>query len=392
MSARFVQLHTLTAWPAVLLNRDDVGFAKRMPFGGAMRTRVSSQCLKRHWRTYEGQGSFDELGLPATIRSRVSLRERVLEPLKQEGLDPARVEAAVGALKAEVFGESKKAKAEAAKKGEAAEADGSAGETEQVTVLGERELAYLRDLARTIVQSDAPKVADAIKAELGREAKKNLNAMGIAAAGVGAALFGRMVTSDNGLARGDAAVHVAHAFTVHEEARESDYFSAIDDLERDAGKAGSGHIGTTDLTTGLFYGYVVVDVPLLVSNLGGDRVAAAGVLERLVRLASTVTPGAKLGSTAPYSHALLTLAELGDAAPRSLANAFLKPVAERGDVYTEARRRLARHLGELDRVYGAVPRRFCGIEADGFADAAAASDAGSLLALARWAGGAVGGV
>jgi len=55
MSAKpFLQIHTLTSYPASLLNRDDVGFAKRIPFGGATRLRISSQCLKRHWRRSEG--------------------------------------------------------------------------------------------------------------------------------------------------------------------------------------------------------------------------------------------------------------------------------------------------------------------------------------------------
>ena len=49
----FVQIHMLTSYPAVLLNRDDVGLAKRIPFGGSVRTRVSSQCLKKHWREDE---------------------------------------------------------------------------------------------------------------------------------------------------------------------------------------------------------------------------------------------------------------------------------------------------------------------------------------------------
>ena len=47
---RFLQIHTLHSYPAALLNRDDSGLAKRMPFGGSVRTRISSQCLKRHWR------------------------------------------------------------------------------------------------------------------------------------------------------------------------------------------------------------------------------------------------------------------------------------------------------------------------------------------------------
>ena len=48
-------------------------------------------------------------------------------------------------------------------------------------------------------------------------------------AGLEGALFGRMVTSDPG-ANIDAAIHVAHAFTVHGEESESDYFSVVDEL------------------------------------------------------------------------------------------------------------------------------------------------------------------
>ena len=44
---RFLQIHTLSPYTAALLNRDDSGLAKRLPYGGALRTRISSQCLKR---------------------------------------------------------------------------------------------------------------------------------------------------------------------------------------------------------------------------------------------------------------------------------------------------------------------------------------------------------
>src|SRR5690606_19304990 len=99
---------------------------------------------------------------------------------------------------------------------------------------------------------------------------------------------------------------------------------------------GSGHIGTTELTSGLFYGYVVVDVAQLVSNLEGcaatnwkeaDHTLAAEVVKSLVQTVARVSPGAKLGSTAPYACAHFTMAEVSSSQPRTLANAFLKPVA-----------------------------------------------------------------
>ena len=142
-----------------------------------------------------------------------------------------------------------------------------------------------------------------------------------------------MVTSDPG-ANIEAAIHVAHALTVHGEESESDYFSVVDDLQRDDEDAGAAHIGDMELTAGLFYGYVVVDVPSLVSNLEGcpadewqtaDRALGAKVVENLLHLIATVTPGAKLGSTAPYACADLMLVEAGSRQPRSLANAYRDP-------------------------------------------------------------------
>ena len=124
-----------------------------------------------------------------------------------------------------------------------------------------------------------------------------------------------MVTSDPG-ANIDAAIHVAHAFTVHQEESESDYFSVVDDLRDVDEDPGADHIGDMELTAGLFYGYVVVDVPGLVSNLTGcdaeawanaDKTLASQVVEHLVHLIATVSPGAKLGSTAPYARADLML-------------------------------------------------------------------------------------
>ena len=48
---RFVQLHLLTSYPPSNLNRDDLGRPKTATMGGARRLRVSSQSLKRAWRT-----------------------------------------------------------------------------------------------------------------------------------------------------------------------------------------------------------------------------------------------------------------------------------------------------------------------------------------------------
>lgn len=390
---RFIQIHTLTSYPASLLNRDDVGFAKRMPFGGETRTRISSQCLKRHWRTFDGE---DRLA-PAedlSIRSRQTFQRYVVEPLLGDGVNVAVVRAVTEAIMAEVLGESAKAK-----KAKEDSEEGDSLQTGQIVVLGRPEVDFMLSLARGVCAGvDDPKQAkDAVKKALTKEAKENLRALR-RAAGLDAALFGRMVTSDI-LARGDAAVHVAHAFTVHAEATESDYFSAVDDLLAGDEELGSGHIGSTELTSGLFYGYVVVDVPLLVSNLegckradwrGADRGLAGKVVERLIHLITKVSPGAKLGSTAPYSYAHMALLEVGNAQPRTLANSFLDPVRGRGDLVKRAYGELAGHLGELDRMYGPVTeRRVAALGPVELLQTVAEQQEGGVPGLAAWAGGVV---
>ena len=48
---RFIQLHVLTNNPPANLNRDDTGRPKTALVGDALRLRISSQSLKRAWRT-----------------------------------------------------------------------------------------------------------------------------------------------------------------------------------------------------------------------------------------------------------------------------------------------------------------------------------------------------
>ena len=46
-----IEIHMLKNYPPTNLNRDDTGAPKTSVFGGVSRGRISSQCLKRSWRT-----------------------------------------------------------------------------------------------------------------------------------------------------------------------------------------------------------------------------------------------------------------------------------------------------------------------------------------------------
>jgi CRISPR system Cascade subunit CasC len=340
-NARFLQIHWLSSYPATLLNRDDSGLAKRLPFGDAMRTRVSSQCLKRHWRTVEDEWALKTIGPELAVRSREIPERRVLPKLEAAGVGSPEIrEATVLALAQQLYGD----KAEDVSK-------------RQALLLGEPEIAYLAQKTEAIATAaDSAKAASEAVKKLFKEEKGNLAALrknGVLEAGLEAALFGRMVTSDPA-ANTDAAIHVAHAFTVHAEASESDYFTVVDDLVAEAGEAGAGGIFDTELTAGLFYGYVVVDVPALVANVGGEAALAGKIVEHLVHLIATVSPGAKKGSTAPYAFAETVLIEAGRSQPRTLANAFRTPAPARIEA---VERQLADHLARVDAAYGQKEQR-----------------------------------
>ncbi len=379
---RFLQIHSLHSYPAALLNRDDSGLAKRMPFGGAVRTRISSQCLKRHWRTAEDEFAIHAIpGATSAVRSRNIVERKVMQPLRESGKYPDEVLAAVGAA----FNEGVYGKSGIEEKGR------------QPLLLGLPEVEHLQERAQAICDAHLgdEKAAGAAAIELftRRREGNNFRALLDSArlpAGLEGALFGRMVTSDPG-SNIDAAIHVSHAFTVHQEESESDYFSVVDDLQLDE-DAGAAHIGDMELTAGLFYGYVVVDVRGLISNLEGctvedwedaDRELAANVVKHLTHLIATVSPGAKLGSTAPYACADLMLIEAGSRQPRSLANAYRSPCIARID---RAVGQMEDYLGKLDVAYGMnEARRVMSIEECAIPGAARLS----LDDLAEWAANAV---
>ena len=360
---RFLQIHTLHNYPAALLNRDDAGLAKRLPYGDAIRTRISSQCLKRHWRVADDAFALKNLDVPMAVRSRETPR-LIKERLMEAGVAESLAQIAVEGLRA--AGLVDKAKDLKGK---------DALETGQAVLLGYAEIQYLVQRCATLAgeHTEEKALKTAIAAFL-KDEKKNIEALRLGS-GLESALFGRMVTSDV-LASRDASIYVAHAFTVHEAQVENDYFTVVDDLLHEAGEAGSAGIFDTELASGLYYGYLVVDVPQLVANLEGvpikdwasatpeQRALAGRVVQSLLHLVATVSPGAKRGSTAPFEWAKFMLVEAGDWQPRSLAGAFQNALPTRqAGLRQAAVQRLADEIARMDAAYGApLARRYLAVD------------------------------
>ncbi|WP_440998109.1 type I-E CRISPR-associated protein Cas7/Cse4/CasC [Arhodomonas sp. SL1] len=337
----FIQLHLLTSYPPANLNRDDLGRPKTARMGGVDRLRVSSQSLKRHWRTSE----VFEQALAGHIGKRTKrLGAEVEQRLIDGGVKEKSAREWARAI-AEVFGKLQQ-------KG--------SNYIEQLAHISPEEHDAVFGLADTLVAENRAPTEDELK--LLRHAP--------AAADI--ALFGRMLADDPGF-NVEAACQVAHAITVHRVAVEDDYFTAVDDLNKGDEDLGAAHIGETGFAAGLFYSYLCIDRDQLVTNLGGDEELADRAMKALTEAAVKVAPRGKQNSFGSRAYASYVLAERGSQQPRSLSVAFLKPVKGEGDDAVEA---LERQVANFDAVYGDCADDRCRLNA--------LNGEGSLDALQRF--------
>lgn len=326
----FVQLHLLTVYSASNLNRDDSGRPKTVTFGGSERLRISSQSLKRAWRT--SPVFRDRLSESMGTRTQ-RLGDLVAERLAAGGMEGDKAAKLARAI-AECFGklEDDKEKPHRIK---------------QLAFVTPGELKRAYDLA------DKAVAADKAGKEVEPTAEKLLLKSDTA---VDVAMFGRML-ADNPDFNWEAAVQVAHALTTHAAPVEDDYYVAVDDL-RDPSEpegAGTAFIGVQEFGAGVFYLYLCIDTALLLKNLGGDDGLARDAVKALVESATTVAPRGKQASFASRARASFALAEVGQQQPRSLAAAFIRPVLPSdagGDILAGSVKRLRTFGAALDQVYG----------------------------------------
>lgn len=316
---KFIQLHLLTSYAPSNLNRDDLGRPKTARMGGTDRLRVSSQSLKRNWRTSD----LFESALAGHIGTRTKrLGVEVFETLSGNGIAEKNAKAWAASI-AGVFGKSKK----------------DALEIEQLAHISPAEYAAVNALVALLV--------DEKRAPLDSE----LNLLKADSTGVDIALFGRMLASSPAF-NVEAACQVAHAISVHSVIVEDDYFTAVDDLNDGKDDLGAAHIGESGFAAALFYSYICIDRALLLENLKGDEVLANKAIQALTEAAVKVSPKGKQNSFASRAYASYLLAEKGDQQPRSLSVAFLKPVNDE-DQAGAAIASLENQMAAFDRVYGA---------------------------------------
>lgn len=344
------EIHMLKNYPPTNLNRDENGTPKTCLFGNVNRGRISSQCLKRSWRTapiFQQEIGGDNLG----FRTR-KLPDLVGERLLEMGVDEKYVELVLPKISG--FG---------TKDGK----ENTKGNyTIQAIFFGPQDIQAAADAVKGIL--DRCKSEKDVKALKGKELQAAVDGAKDRGVTLDIALFGRMVTSD-AFRDVEASMQVAHAISTNKVAVESDYFTAMDDLLRGdtADESGAAMIGDIDYNSSCYYIYASLDTDSLKENLkdaeNADEIIAKAVPALLKTMAFT-NPSGKQNSFAGHVLPGAVLVECKKTKiPTSMVNAFVEPVRSGGrDLLGNSIEKLAQEADSIARNYGlAVEKRlwFC---------------------------------
>lgn len=348
---RFLQLHMLTAYPPSNLNRDDLGRPKTAVMGGVTRLRISSQSLKRAWRTSD----VFEAALKGNIGTRTKeMGIKIYKNLTEKGIAPKKAMEWAGMIAA-VFG--KRKTLSKADKDKLKNLSGEERLKKEQLELEIEQLAHFGPEEEKAISSLVEKLAEQGEGPDASDLQLLRTKMGAA----DIALFGRMLASSPAYNM-EAAAQVAHAVTVHKVAVEDDFFTAVDDLNAGEEDMGAAHMGETEFGSGIFYLYTCIDRQLLLDNLDGDKTLADKTIAALIEAAATVSPTGKQNSFASRARASYILCETGDQQPRSLSVAFLEPVAGK-QMLSSSITALQQTREKMNNVYGACSLNDCEVNA-----------------------------
>jgi CRISPR system Cascade subunit CasC len=322
--SKFIQLHLLTSYGPSNLNRDDLGRPKTAIMGGVERLRISSQSLKRAWRTSD---LFEE-----ELKGHIGTRTKLLGVKLYEYLCDKKIKKETAKeWTQQIAGQFGKLKKE--------EKDNPLNdlEIEQLVHVSPEEEKLIYSLADKLIKENRKPEEDELKL-----LRKDIQAADIA-------LFGRMLASSPAY-NIEAAAQVSHALTVHGVTVEDDYFTAVDDLNTGEVDVGSAHIGELGFGAGVFYTYICINKTLLEEHLNDNQLANKAI-HALALSASQIAPTGKQNSFASRARAMYILAEKGKQQPRQLSAAYLNPV-QGTNMMVEAIKRIETSYENMDKVYG----------------------------------------
>lgn len=334
-----IEIHAIQNHSPANLNRDDLGAPKTCVFGGVLRTRISSQCLKRsirrspHFEVLCGGVRTRQLLdlIAAEVGGKSSARKRAEKVLEKCGFKSRKGRGAD--MEADETRDAEKSKMLVYTTREA---------VSEMAALLRDEARSEDDLARDFCRLIAEKTTVPDMALSGRMLEPDKSAKD---------LWKQLDTTV------DAALQAAHAISTHEARPEVDYYVAADDIPGE--DAGAGYLDEALFASACFYKYFSIHWETLVENLKGNAPLAAHTLGAFLRASALVTPSGKQNSFAAHNPPEGILVEVRDGTPLSYANAFARPV-DRGesDLVGRSIAQFGQYVRDLDVGYGKPRDRF----------------------------------
>ncbi|WP_251717697.1 type I-E CRISPR-associated protein Cas7/Cse4/CasC [Lactobacillus agrestimuris] len=303
----YMDIHVLQTVPSSNINRDDTGAPKTAIYGGATRSRVSSQSWKKAIRDEFKADQKDEWLQSCRTKRVVYLLANELKAL-DDNLDE---EASF-----------KKSKEIIETAGIKLKKDKKSGE-ELTGALLLVSKGQLEKLAKYALEND-----ELDKKEL-KNALLNENSLDLA-------LFGRMVADDPSL-NVDASCQVAHAISTHEVTPEFDFYTAVEDEQKED-NAGSAMLGTIDYNSSTLYRYANINLNELAHNLD-DNLAVKGA-GLFIKEFATSMPTGHQNSFANKTLPKYIMIQVRQDTPINLVSAFEDAVRSRKGYMDESIKRL----------------------------------------------------
>lgn len=335
-----IEIHAIQNHSPANLNRDDLGAPKTCYFGGVMRSRISSQCIKRSIRM-----SKEFSGLLGGVRTR-----QLARLISEKVSDDPKVRKRVEKILDDSGIKQKKSKSK----------DPKSDDDEGSKMLVYTTQEAIEEMAG-LIRKNGEKTDD----ELAQDFRR---LMASKTAVPDMALTGRMLEPDKSAGKlwkkldttVEASLQVAHAISTHAALPEVDYFVAADDIPGE--DAGAGYLNEALYSSACFYKYFSINWEALVRNLdgfeGNKEHLAAHTVGAFIHAAAKTNPTGKQNSFAAHNPPDGMLIEIKDS-PVSYANAFADPV-EKGkrSIVEQSIAQLGQYVHDLEIGFGTPTERF----------------------------------
>ena len=300
----YLNIHLLFTFAAGNPNRDDFGVPKTVIYGGAERSRISSQAMTRPKRLYLEKT--DEPTYRSKFHDR-NIAHGVIDLAEAHG---TRVTDALGE---KIFKAAKEKVDELTKNKDKKSQDGK--DKKDTTIwLGSKE-----------IDTAIAQIFDKLIAKGQADGSTGTDFLSNQTTSLSIASFGRMFANAPKL-QNEAAIQRSHAFTTHAANVDVDYFTAVGDLPNDKEDNGADHLNLALLTGGVYYWHCNLDIRQLAKTWLGIREDDAR--ERLINLFDALAWGLPTGraNTTAYRGAPSLIVVQPALSPVSLQSAFETPV------------------------------------------------------------------